>query len=63
MKSIDQIYTFLAPFSFDSCFLLLSILPLLPIFYPPPLVVLVSSLPTSHYQSESDLRAPRKAVG
>jgi hypothetical protein len=49
MKSIDRIYTFLTPFSFDSCFLLLSIPPLLPILRPPPLVAMSSSLPTSRY--------------
>jgi hypothetical protein len=35
---------------------------LFPILYPPPLVALPSSLPTSCYQSEKDLRALRKAI-
>jgi hypothetical protein len=63
MKYIDQIYAFLAPFSFDSYFLLSSVLPLLPILRPPPLTAMASSLPTSCYQSENDLRALRKAIG
>jgi hypothetical protein len=63
MKSIDQIYAFLSPFSFNSCFLQPSVLPLLPIFRPPPLAAMASSLPTSRYQFESDLRVLRKAIG
>jgi hypothetical protein len=63
MKSIDRIYAFLAPFSFDSCSLLSSTLPLLPTLRPPPLAAMVSSLPTSRYQSENDLRVLRKAIG
>jgi hypothetical protein len=63
MKSIDRIYAFLAPFSLDSCFLLSSILPLLPILRPPPLAAMASNLPTSRYQSENDLRALRKVIG
>jgi hypothetical protein len=63
MKSIDQIYAFLAPFSFDSCSLLSSTLPLLPTLRPPPLVAMASNLPTSRYQSENDLRVLRKAIG
>jgi hypothetical protein len=62
MKSIDWIYAFLAPFSFDSCFLLSSVLLLLPILRPPPLVAMTSSLPTSRYQSKNDLIALRKAI-
>jgi hypothetical protein len=62
MKSIDQIYAFLSPFSFNSCFLQPSVLPLLPIFRPPPLAAMASSLPTSRYQFESDLRVLRKAI-
>jgi hypothetical protein len=63
MKSIDRIYAFLAPFSFDSCFLLSSVLPLLPILHPPPLAAMASNLPTSRYQSENNLRVMRKAIG
>jgi hypothetical protein len=63
MKSIDRIYAFLVPFSFDSCFLLSSILPLFPILHPPPLAAMAPSLPTSCYQSKIDLRALRKAIG
>jgi hypothetical protein len=63
MRSIDQIYAFLTPFSFDSCFLLSSILPLLPILRPPPLAAMASNLPTSRYQSKNDLKALRKAIG
>jgi hypothetical protein len=62
MKSIDWIYAFLAPFPFDSCFLLSSVLLLLPILRPPPLVAMTSSLPTSCYQSKNDLIALRKAI-
>jgi hypothetical protein len=63
MKPIDWIYASLAPISLDSCFLLLSIQPLLPILRPPPLVAMESDLPTSRYQSENDLKALRKAIG
>jgi hypothetical protein len=63
MKSIYRIYAFLTPFSFDSCFLLSSVLALLPILRPPPLAAMASSLPTSRYQSKNDLRALRKAIG
>jgi hypothetical protein len=63
LKSIDWIYAFLTPFSFDSCFLLSSILPLLPVLRPPLLAAMASSLSTSRYQFENDLRALRKAIG
>jgi hypothetical protein len=63
MKSIDQIYASLAPISLNSCFLLSSASPLLPILRPPPLVAMVSSPSTSRYQSENDLRTLRKAIG
>jgi hypothetical protein len=51
------------PFSFDSCFFLSNVLPFLPILRPPPLAAMASSLPTSRYQSENDIRALRKAIG
>jgi hypothetical protein len=50
-------------FYFDSCFLLSSVMPLLPILRPPSHVAIASSLPTLRYQYENDLRALRKAIG
>jgi hypothetical protein len=44
-------------------FLLSSALPLVLDLDPPPLVVMVSGLPLSRYQSENDLRVLRKAIG
>jgi hypothetical protein len=61
-RSVDQIYASLVLISLDSCFLLSSAPPLLPILRPPPLAVMVPSFPTSCYQSENDLRVLRKAI-
>jgi hypothetical protein len=63
MESIDRIYASLAPISLNSCFLLSSALPLLPILHSPPLVAMASGLPTSCYKSDNDLKTLRKAIG
>jgi hypothetical protein len=49
--------------SLASYFILLSASPLLPNLRPPPPVVMETGLPASRYQSENDLRVPRKAIG